>query len=311
MTATDVRPEPRPAPAPEIPADERINKRSSIPFIALHFIPLLVIFTGITPHRGAPLLGDVPRPDVPHHGRLPPVLLAPQLPDGTVPAVPDGVRLHDGRAEGPAVVGRPPPGAPPLRGHRSGHPLAQARLLVEPGRVDPLRQVRRDRVRRDQGLREVPGAPLHQQARLDRAVGARRRRASSSAAGAASSSGSSHRRSCSGTRRSSSTRSRTCSAGGSTTRRTRAGTRCSSRSITGGEGWHNNHHRYPSSARQGFRWWQIDTHLLRAAAAVVRRHRPRSPQAAGARPRRSPRPQASRPEPGIGASEPGGTFDGS
>jgi stearoyl-CoA desaturase (Delta-9 desaturase) len=29
--------------------------------------------------------------------------------------------------------------------------------------------------------------------------------------------------------------------------------------MTGGEGWHNNHHRYPSSARQGFRWWQIDT----------------------------------------------------
>ena len=28
--------------------------------------------------------------------------------------------------------------------------------------------------------------------------------------------------------------------------------------ITAGEGWHNNHHRYQSSARQGFRWWQID-----------------------------------------------------
>ena len=28
---------------------------------------------------------------------------------------------------------------------------------------------------------------------------------------------------------------------------------------TGGEGWHNNHHRYQSSARQGFRWWQLDT----------------------------------------------------
>ena len=27
---------------------------------------------------------------------------------------------------------------------------------------------------------------------------------------------------------------------------------------TTGEGWHNNHHRYPSSARQGFRWWEID-----------------------------------------------------
>ena len=26
-----------------------------------------------------------------------------------------------------------------------------------------------------------------------------------------------------------------------------------------GEGWHNNHHRYPSAARQGFYWWEIDT----------------------------------------------------
>jgi stearoyl-CoA desaturase (delta-9 desaturase) len=29
--------------------------------------------------------------------------------------------------------------------------------------------------------------------------------------------------------------------------------------LTGGEGWHNNHHRYQSAARQGFRWWQLDT----------------------------------------------------
>jgi len=28
--------------------------------------------------------------------------------------------------------------------------------------------------------------------------------------------------------------------------------------LTLGEGWHNNHHFYPSSARQGFRWWEID-----------------------------------------------------
>lgn len=28
--------------------------------------------------------------------------------------------------------------------------------------------------------------------------------------------------------------------------------------LTFGEGWHNNHHHYPASARQGFRWWQID-----------------------------------------------------
>jgi len=28
--------------------------------------------------------------------------------------------------------------------------------------------------------------------------------------------------------------------------------------VTTGEGWHNNHHRYPTSARQGFRWWEVD-----------------------------------------------------
>jgi stearoyl-CoA desaturase (delta-9 desaturase) len=28
--------------------------------------------------------------------------------------------------------------------------------------------------------------------------------------------------------------------------------------ITLGEGWHNNHHHYMTSANQGFRWWQLD-----------------------------------------------------
>jgi len=28
--------------------------------------------------------------------------------------------------------------------------------------------------------------------------------------------------------------------------------------VTLGEGWHNNHHHYPGSARQGFYWWEID-----------------------------------------------------
>lgn len=28
--------------------------------------------------------------------------------------------------------------------------------------------------------------------------------------------------------------------------------------ITLGEGWHNNHHHFPGSARQGFFWWEID-----------------------------------------------------
>jgi len=28
--------------------------------------------------------------------------------------------------------------------------------------------------------------------------------------------------------------------------------------ITLGEGWHNNHHHYPNTVRQGFYWWEID-----------------------------------------------------
>jgi len=28
--------------------------------------------------------------------------------------------------------------------------------------------------------------------------------------------------------------------------------------VTLGEGWHNNHHYYMASARQGFYWWEVD-----------------------------------------------------
>jgi stearoyl-CoA desaturase (delta-9 desaturase) len=40
--------------------------------------------------------------------------------------------------------------------------------------------------------------------------------------------------------------------------------------ITLGEGWHNNHHRYMSSARQGLRWWEIDVtyYVLRVLARL-------------------------------------------
>jgi stearoyl-CoA desaturase (delta-9 desaturase) len=40
--------------------------------------------------------------------------------------------------------------------------------------------------------------------------------------------------------------------------------------ITLGEGWHNNHHHYPMSVRQGFYWWEIDItyYLLRVLAAL-------------------------------------------
>ena len=32
--------------------------------------------------------------------------------------------------------------------------------------------------------------------------------------------------------------------------------------LTFGEGWHNNHHAFPTSARHGLRWWQIDVSYL-------------------------------------------------
>jgi stearoyl-CoA desaturase (delta-9 desaturase) len=40
--------------------------------------------------------------------------------------------------------------------------------------------------------------------------------------------------------------------------------------LTLGEGWHNNHHYYEVSARQGFFWWEIDItyYILRGLAAV-------------------------------------------
>jgi stearoyl-CoA desaturase (delta-9 desaturase) len=40
--------------------------------------------------------------------------------------------------------------------------------------------------------------------------------------------------------------------------------------IVWGEGWHNNHHHYPTSARQGFRWWEVDVtyYILKALSWV-------------------------------------------
>lgn len=40
--------------------------------------------------------------------------------------------------------------------------------------------------------------------------------------------------------------------------------------ITLGEGWHNNHHYYPASAKQGFYWWELDIsyYLIRLLGAL-------------------------------------------
>ena len=40
--------------------------------------------------------------------------------------------------------------------------------------------------------------------------------------------------------------------------------------VTMGEGWHNNHHAFPASTRQGFRWWEVDVtfYILKGLAFV-------------------------------------------
>jgi fatty-acid desaturase len=40
--------------------------------------------------------------------------------------------------------------------------------------------------------------------------------------------------------------------------------------LSNGEGWHNNHHAFPSSARHGLRWWEVDASyvLIRAMKMV-------------------------------------------
>ncbi len=49
-----------------------------------------------------------------------------------------------------------------------------------------------------------------------------------------------------------------------------------------GEGWHNNHHAFPSSARHGLKWWQFDSSYmiikLMSKVGLVRQVRTPSPE---------------------------------
>ncbi len=61
--------------------------------------------------------------------------------------------------------------------------------------------------------------------------------------------------------------------------------------LTFGEGWHNNHHHFPGSARQGFAWWELDlTYLglrLMSWVGLVRDLRPVPAALRHARPERA------------------------
>jgi fatty-acid desaturase len=60
--------------------------------------------------------------------------------------------------------------------------------------------------------------------------------------------------------------------------------------LTGGEGWHNNHHAHPVSARHGLKWWEIDPNfwgiwilkkLGLARRVQVAQYDPKNPKPAG------------------------------
>jgi stearoyl-CoA desaturase (delta-9 desaturase) len=55
-----------------------------------------------------------------------------------------------------------------------------------------------------------------------------------------------------------------------------------------GEGWHNNHHAFPTSARQGLRWWQFDSSwlIIRAMAKLGLARNLRTPTSAAMEARR-------------------------
>ena len=55
--------------------------------------------------------------------------------------------------------------------------------------------------------------------------------------------------------------------------------------LTYGEGWHNNHHAFQTSARHGLRWWEVDMTYMAHQGDVLGRHGPLD-QAAEDRPRR-------------------------
>jgi stearoyl-CoA desaturase (delta-9 desaturase) len=39
--------------------------------------------------------------------------------------------------------------------------------------------------------------------------------------------------------------------------------------MSNGEGWHNNHHADPRSAKHGHRWWELDTTFLTIRILVM------------------------------------------
>ena len=258
-------------------ADERVNWVTSIPFFLVHALPLLWFVTGITWTAVAlffvTYFGRMFFLTATYHRYFSHKSFRLNRAWQFFFAFAGGV----GGTEGSVVVGRASPQPSQVLRHRTRYPLAQARILVESRGLDPLRQVRRDGVRQHQGFRELPRTAFPQRARLDRAMDARlrvlvHRRVERS-----------DRRFFASTVLLWHTTFLVNSLAHVMGRRPYKTEDTSKNSllialVTGGEGWHNNHHRYQSAARQGFRWWQIDTTYyglwLLSRVGIVRDLRP-------------------------------------
>ena len=259
--------------------DDKLNVRSSLAFFAVHLVPFLAIFTGVTRTRGHPRGRHVHDADVLHHRRIPPLLLAQELP----PEPRSRSSCSRSAARWPSQKG-------PLwwaAHHRNHHRFSDTdRDVHSPKRgfwwshvgwilCDKYNQADTSQIRdfaKYPELRFIDKhdwigpwtlavvvlphrrveRPAHRLLRVDGA--------------------------CSGTS------TFTVNSVAHVFGRRAYDTDDTSRNsllvalATGGEGWHNNHHRYPWAARQGFRWWQIDMtyYVLRALSwvGIVRDLRP-------------------------------------
>ena len=228
---------------------------SAVPFVLVH-LSCIGRSGPVSPGRPSNLRGAVLAADLCDRSRVPPIFLAPRLLDQQDVSICPRLSCPDNRPEERPVVGGQAPAPSLAFRYRAGRAFAPTqRLPVQPcGWIFAGRHDTTDLVKVADFARYPELMWLHKYELLPPLLSvfsAFRR-----PGGPAWWSGFSGARCCSITRPSASIRSRMCAA------RKRYVTGDDSRNnwllalFTMGEGWHNNHHAYQSSVRQGFRWWK-------------------------------------------------------